>query len=182
MGADEAGTLARLQAVRSDVFYPTVSAHSGRIIKLMGDGALVEFASVVDAVACALEIQRLMKEPSSSGPEDQAIQFRIGVNVGDVIVEGDDIYGDGVNIAARIEALADPGSVYVSRSAAEEVRDKLPARLEPRGERRVKNVARPVEIFLVTELGDESPPDAAATGLCALRPLAARERPRPRAL
>ena len=121
----------------------------------MGDGALVEFASVVDAVACALEIQRLVRGRNSFDPEDQSIQFRIGVNVGDVIVEGDDIYGDGVNIAARIEALAEPGSVYISRAAADEVRDKLPVRLEPRGERRVKNVARPIEVFSVSTLGFE---------------------------
>ncbi len=147
MGVDEAGTLARLQDVRSEIIDPTISAHSGRTIKLMGDGALVEFASVVDAVACALEIQKSVRDRNSVGPEHQSIQFRIGINVGDVIVDGDDIYGDGVNVAARIEALADPGAVYLARAAADEVRDKLPIRLEPRGERRVKNVARPIEVF-----------------------------------
>ena len=147
MGVDEAGTLARLQHIRSEIFDPTIAAYSGRTIKLMGDGALLEFASVVDAVACALEIQKLVRERNSVGPEHRSIQFRIGINVGDVIVDGDDIHGDGVNVAARIEALADPGSVYLARAAADEVRDKLPIKLEPRGERRVKNVARPIEVF-----------------------------------
>ena len=147
MGIDEAGTLARLQHIRSEIIDPTIAAYSGRTIKLMGDGALLEFASVVDAVACALEIQKFVRERNSVGPEHRSIQFRIGINVGDVIVDGDDIYGDGVNVAARIEALADPGSVYLARAAADEVRDKLPITLEPRGERRVKNVARPIEVF-----------------------------------
>jgi class 3 adenylate cyclase len=147
MGADEPGTLARLQDIRSQIIDSTIAAHSGRTIKLMGDGALIEFASVVDAVACALEIQELVRERNSVCPEHQSIQFRIGINVGDVIVDGDDIYGDCVNVAARIEALADPGSVYLARAAADEVRDKLPIQLEPRGERRVKNVARPIEVF-----------------------------------
>ena len=147
MGVDEAGTLARLQHIRSEIIDPTIAAYSGRTIKLMGDGALLEFASVVDAVACALEIQKLVRERNSVGPEHRSVQFRIGINVGDVIVDGDDIYGDGVNVAARIEALADPGSVYLARAAADEVRDKLPINLEPRGERRVKNVARPIEVF-----------------------------------
>ena len=152
MGADETGTLARLQHIRNQVIDPTIAAHSGRTIKLMGDGALLEFASVVDAVACALEIQKLVLEYNCDRPEDRSIQFRIGINVGDVIVDGDDIYGDGVNVAARIEALADPGSVYLARMAADEVRDKLPIRLEPRGERRVKNVVRPIEVFRATAI------------------------------
>ena len=109
MGVDETGTLARLQHIRNQVIDPTIAAHSGRTIKLMGDGALLEFASVVDAVSCALEIQRLVLEYNCDRPEDRSIQFRIGINVGDVIVDGDDIYGDGVNVAARIEALAEPG-------------------------------------------------------------------------
>ena len=147
MGADEAGTLARLNILRRDHIDPTIAAHSGRTIKLMGDGSLVEFASVVDAVGCALQIQDRIREQNEGGLEDDKIQLRIGVNVGDVIVEGDDIYGDGVNVAARIEALADPGGVFMSRSAADEVRGKLPIALEARGFRNVKNIARPVEVF-----------------------------------
>jgi class 3 adenylate cyclase len=149
MGVDEAGTLAYLQELRRELIDPTISAHSGRTIKLIGDGALVEFASIVDAVACALETQKLVGDRNAGRPEDRQIQFRMGINVGDVIVDGDDIYGDGVNVAARIEALADPGSVYIARAAADEVCDKLPVRFEPKGERRVKNVARPIEIFRV---------------------------------
>ena len=149
MGIDEAGTLARLKAMRRDFFDPLITAHSGRTFKLMGDGALVEFASAVDAVTCAIEIQKQVQERNAGGPEDSRIQFRIGINVGDIIVEGDDIYGDGVNVAARIQALADPGGIYISRSAADQVRDKVPIKIETRGEQTVKNIARPVEVFCI---------------------------------
>jgi adenylate cyclase len=149
MGIDEAGTLARLKAMRRDFFDPLIMAHSGRTFKLMGDGALVEFASAVDAVTCAIEIQKQVQERNAGGPEDSRIQFRIGINVGDIIVEGDDIYGDGVNVAARIQALADPGGIYISRGAAEQVRDKVPIKIEARGEQTVKNIARPIEVFCI---------------------------------
>jgi adenylate cyclase len=149
MGIDEAGTLARLKAMRRDLFDPLTAAHSGRIFKLMGDGALVEFASAVDAVTCAIEIQKQVRERNASSPEDSRIQFRIGINVGDIIVDGDDIYGDGVNVAARIQALADPGGVYISRGAADQVRDKVPIKIETRGEQTVKNIARPIEVFCI---------------------------------
>jgi adenylate cyclase len=149
MGIDEAGTLARLKAMRRDFFDPLITAHSGRTFKLMGDGALVEFGSAVDAVTCAIEIQKQVQERNAGGPEDSRIQFRIGINVGDIIVEGDDIYGDGVNVAARIQALADPGGIYISRGAAEQVRDKVPIKIETRGEQTVKNIARPVEVFCI---------------------------------
>jgi adenylate cyclase len=114
MGVDEAGTLARLKALRKDVFDPRIAEHGGRIVKLMGDGTLVEFPSVVDAVRCAAEIQRAMTARSAEMPEDQRIVLRIGVNLGDVIVDGEDIYGDGVNVAARLEGLAEPGGLCVS--------------------------------------------------------------------
>jgi adenylate cyclase len=149
MGIDEAGTLARLKAMRRDLFDPLTAAHSGRIFKLMGDGALVEFASAVDAVTCAIEIQKQVRERNAGSPEDSRIQFRIGINVGDIIVDGDDIYGDGVNVAARIQALADPGGVYISRGAADQVRDKVPIKIETRGEQTVKNIARPIEVFCI---------------------------------
>jgi TolB-like protein/class 3 adenylate cyclase len=149
MGIDEAGTLARLKAMRRDFFDPLITAHSGRTFKLMGDGALVEFGSAVDAVTCAIEIQKQVQERNAGGPEDSRIQFRIGINVGDIIVEGDDIYGDGVNVAARIQALADPGGIYISRGAAEQVRDKVPIKIETRGEQTVKNIARPIEVFCI---------------------------------
>ena len=127
MGIDEAGTLARLKAMRRDIIDPLVSAYSGRTFKLMGDGALVEFASAVDAVTCAIEVQKQVRERNSGSPEDSRIQFRIGINVGDIIVDGEDIYGDGVNVAARIQALADPGGIYISRGAAEQVRGRRQA-------------------------------------------------------
>ena len=161
MGIDEVGTLARLKAMRRDLIDPAIAAHSGRTIKLMGDGSLVEFASVIDAVTCAFEIQNLVHEHNGDRPDDEKIQFRMGVNVGDVIVDGDDIYGDGVNIAARIEALADPGGIFIARVAADEVRDKLPIRLESRGERSVRNIARPIEVFSITAEG----PGAASTAV-----------------
>ncbi|HUK61448.1 MAG TPA: adenylate/guanylate cyclase domain-containing protein [Stellaceae bacterium] len=149
MGADEAGTLGRLKALRRDVIDPMIAAHSGRTVKLIGDGTLVEFASAVDAVSCAIEVQKRVREGEAARSNDSRIELRIGINVGDVIVDGDDIYGDGVNVAARIEALAEPGGIYVSRSAADQVRDKLPFKLEPRGEQTVKNIARPIEVFQV---------------------------------
>ena len=149
MGIDEAGTLARLKAMRRDLFNPLIAAHSGRTFKLMGDGALIEFGSAVDAVTCAIEVQKKVQERNAGSPEDARIQFRIGINVGDVIVDGDDIYGDGVNVAARIQALADPGGIYISRSAADQVRDKVPIKIETRGEQTVKNIARPIEVFCI---------------------------------
>ena len=149
MGADEAGTLARLNALRRDLIDPTVAKHSGRTFKLIGDGSLVEFASAVDAVSCALEIQDLIGKSNEDPFVEKKIELRMGVNIGDVLVDGDDIYGDGVNIAARIESLADPGGVFLSRSAADAVRGKLPVRLENRGHRSVKNIAQPVEVLLV---------------------------------
>ncbi len=149
MGMDEAGTLSRLKELRRDLVDPLIAAHSGRIVKLMGDGALVEFASAVDAVTCAIEIQKQVRERNAGSPEDSWIQFRIGINVGDIIVDGDDIYGDGVNVAARIQALADPGGIYISRGAAEQVRDKVPIKIETRGEQTVKNIARPIEVFCI---------------------------------
>jgi adenylate cyclase len=149
MGLDETGTLNRLKAMRRDLVDPQIAAHAGRMVKLMGDGALVEFASAVDAVTCAIEIQKQVREHNTPVPQDQRIEFRIGINVGDIIVEGDDIYGDGVNVAARIQALADPGGVYISRAAADQVRDKVPIKIETRGEQTVKNIARPVEVFCI---------------------------------
>src|SRR5208283_878310 len=149
MGMDEAGTLSRLKELRRDLVDPLIAGHSGRIVKLMGDGALVEFASAVDAVTCAIEIHKQVRERNAGSPEDSWIQFRIGINVGDIIVDGDDIYGDGVNVAARIQALADPGGIYISRAAAEQVRDKVPIKIETRGEQTVKNIARPIEVFCI---------------------------------
>jgi TolB-like protein/class 3 adenylate cyclase/Tfp pilus assembly protein PilF len=149
MGRDEERTLTRLKTMRREMVDPQIAAHSGRMVKLMGDGALIEFASAVDAVTCAIEIQKQVREHNTAIPEDERIEFRIGINVGDVIVDADDIYGDGVNVAARIQALADPGGIYISRSAADQVRDKVPIIIETRGEQSVKNIARPIEVFCI---------------------------------
>ena len=149
MGADEEGTHARLKAHRRDLIDPAITAHRGHIIKLTGDGALVEFGSVVDAVGCALWIQRGMTLRNSEVPEEHRIQFRIGINLGDVIVEPDDIYGDGVNVAARLEALAEPGGICISRLVQESVRGKLDVTFDDLGEQPLKNIAEPVRVYRV---------------------------------
>ena len=150
MAADETGMLGRLKDLRRDVIDPIIAAHSGRIVKLMGDGALVEFASVVDAVTCSVEVQKAVSADQAGAPDDERLELRIGINLGDIIVEGDDIYGDGVNVAARIEALATSGGVCISRSARDQVRDKLDFKLEDLGEVEVKNIPRPIRVFRVS--------------------------------
>ena len=147
MGLDEAGTLSRLNALRRELVDPTIAAHAGRIVKLMGDGALVEFASAVDAVACAIEIQRQLRERDADGSEANPIQFRIGINVGDIIIEGEDILGDGVNIAARIEGIAEPGGISISEDAWRQVQGKVAANFVDAGEQSLKNIARPVRVY-----------------------------------
>ncbi len=159
MEADEAGTLDRLKAIRREVIDPAIDRYDGRMVKLMGDGALVEFASAVDAVTCALDIQRAVYERGDQGPGATPIRFRVGINIGDIIVDGEDIYGDGVNVAARLEGLTPPGEVYISRAAADQVRDKAPIRLESRGEHALKNIARPVEVFQATDADRPPPPN-----------------------
>ncbi|HKG72742.1 MAG TPA: tetratricopeptide repeat protein [Aestuariivirgaceae bacterium] len=149
MGEDEVGTLARLKTCRRDVVDPAIQMYHGRIIKLMGDGALVEFASVVDAVQCAATIQRSMSKYDQGVPEAQHIRFRIGVNLGDIIVEDDDIHGDGVNIAARLEALAEPGGICISGMAFDHARHKADVGFANAGEQRLKNIADPVRIYRV---------------------------------
>src|ERR1700746_3513697 len=155
MEIDEAGTLARLKAMRRDLFDPLIAAYSGRTFQLIGDGALVEFGSAVDAVTCAIEVQKKVQERNAGSSEDARIEFRIGINVGDVIIDGDDIYGDGVNVAARLEALAAPGGICVSRVVRDQVRDKLDFSFEDMGEQQVKNIARPVRVHRVA-MGFES--------------------------
>jgi len=149
MGADEEGTLERLKALRRELVDRKIAEHHGRIVKTTGDGMLVEFASVVDAVRCAVEVQQAMPERNTGVAADNRIELRIGINLGDVIVESDDLYGDGVNIAARIEALADAGGVFVSNTVHDQVRDRLPFAFEDLGEQRVKNIARPVRVYRV---------------------------------
>lgn len=157
MGEDEEGTLAALTIHRKDLIEPTITEFSGRVVKLMGDGILVEFASAVDAVNCAVAIQAAMASRNDTVPEDKQISFRIGINVGDVIVDGDDIYGDGVNVAARLEALADSGGVCISRTVRDQIRDKLNYTLDDLGEIEVKNIARPVRAFRVSLDPNASP-------------------------
>ena len=149
MGVDEAGTLTELQHHRDELFSPKASQHRGRTVKLMGDGTLMEFASVVDAVTFAVDLQIAMSERNEDVPEDRQIVYRIGINLGDIVHQDDDIYGDGVNVAARLEALADPGGIAISRSARDQVRDKLDLTLDDQGEIEVKNIARPVRVFRV---------------------------------
>jgi len=147
MGEDEEGTHARLRAHLSELVDPKIKEHRGRTVKNTGDGLLAEFPSVVDAVRCAVEVQRGMVDRNAETPEEERIRFRIGVNLGDVIAENDDIYGDGVNIAARLEGLAEPGGVFISRMVRDQIRDKLPYLFEDRGEQSVKNIARPVRVY-----------------------------------
>jgi adenylate cyclase len=158
MERDEAGTFARLKARRKELFEPEVKRHHGRIFKLMGDGLLAEFGSVIDAVECAVAMQRGLAERNASVNEAERIDVRIGVNLGEVIVEGNDRYGEGVNIAARLEQLAKPGDVYVSGKVAKEVEKKLAFGFVPMGEQKVKNLAEPVAVYRVKFEGAVSSP------------------------
>jgi TolB-like protein/class 3 adenylate cyclase/Tfp pilus assembly protein PilF len=147
MGADEEGTHERLKAHLRQLVDPKIREHRGHIVKNTGDGMLVEFASVVDAVRCAAEMQRGMIDREPEVPDERRIRFRIGINLGDVIADGDDIFGDGVNVAARLETLAETGGICVSRVVRDQIRDKLPYPFEDRGEQNVKNIARPVRVY-----------------------------------
>jgi TolB-like protein/class 3 adenylate cyclase len=147
MGVDEEGTHQRLRAHLRELVNPKITEHRGRVVKNTGDGFLAEFPSVVEAVRCAAELQRGMANRNAETPEDKRITFRVGINLGDVIAEPDDIYGDGVNVAARLEALAEPGGVCISRVVRDQIRDKLPYPFEDRGEQSVKNIARSVRVF-----------------------------------
>jgi len=172
MGIDEAGTLSRLNAVRRDLIDPTIAAHSGRIVKLMGDGALVEFASAVNAIACAVEIQKRLTERNATAAEAEAIKFRIGVHVGDIIIEGDDIFGDGVNIAARIEGVAEPGGISISEDAWRQVQGKVAASFVDAGEHSLKNIARPLRVYRLDLV-----PKAASASAVPRPPLALPDKP-----
>jgi len=169
MASDEEGTLRQLKAYRKELVDTKITEHRGRIVKTTGDGALVEFVSVVDAVRCAVDIQRGMAERNTNVPADKRIQFRIGINVGDIIIDGDDIFGDGVNVAARLEALADPGGIMVSSVVHDQVRDKLSFGFEDMGEQTVKNIARPIGVHRVS-LAENVPPIALKSAITADRP------------
>jgi len=165
MGADEEGTHERLRTHLQELVDPKIKEHRGRIVKNTGDGFLAEFASVVDAVRCAVEVQRGISERNAEIPPDQRIEFRIGVNLGDVIAEEHDIFGDGVNVAARLEALAEPGGICVSRVVRDQIRDKLDFAFDDMGEQHVKNITRPVRVYRI-EFGRRPPaPTSAAPAL-----------------
>ena len=149
MGRDDSGTLAALKAHRHELIDPKIAEYGGRIVKTTGDGLLLEFPSVVDAVRCAADVQRGMAERNASVPADQRLDFRIGINLGDIIIDGDDIYGDGVNVAARLQALAEPSEICVSKVVRDQVLDKLSFTFDELGAQRVKNIARPVEVYRV---------------------------------
>jgi adenylate cyclase len=163
MGTDEEGTLAALKAIRRELGDPKIKEHRGRIVKTTGDGLLIEFSSVVDAVRCAVEVQRAMAERNADVPPDRRIELRMGINLGDIIKDGRDIYGDGVNVAARLEALAEPGGICVSRVVRDQVRDKLAFSFEDMGEQQVKNITRPIRVHRVL-LGEKSNRSQRATG------------------
>jgi adenylate cyclase len=149
MGIDEEGTLVRLKAHRKELIDPKIAEHRGRVVKTTGDGVLVEFPSIMDAVRCAIDVQRGMAERNVNEPGATRIEFRVGVNVGDIIIDGNDIYGDGVNIAARLESIAQPGTICLSESSYQQVRDKLDIACEDIGEQSLKNIARPVRAYRV---------------------------------
>ena len=153
MGADEEGTHERLRAHLRELIEPKIAEHRGRVVKNTGDGFLAEFASVVDAVRCAVEVQRGMAERNAARPPEKGIEFRIGINLGDVIAESEDIFGDGVNVAARLEALAEPGGICISRVVRDQVRDKLDYTFEDLGDQQVKNIARPVRVYALLPEG-----------------------------
>ena len=167
MGADEEGTHERLKGHFRKLVEPKIKEHRGRTVKNTGDGMLVEFSSVVDAVRCAVEIQRAMVDRNADLPAGERIELRIGINLGDIIADGRDIYGDGVNIAARLEALAEPGAICISRVVRDQIRDKLTYPFQDMGEQTVKNIARPVRAYLLS-----------AAALAALPPVTASARPR----
>jgi adenylate cyclase len=167
MGADEIGTLRALQAHRRELIDPTIAAHRGRIVKTTGDGLLVEFLSAVEAVACSIAIQREVGSSNADVAEDKRLTFRIGINVGDIISEAGDIFGDGVNVAARLESLCEPGGLCISRTVRDQVRDKLPVTFDDLGEQQVKNIARPVRAFGLTPEAIAAIPELAPNGRAA---------------
>jgi len=158
MGRDESGTLAALKAHLRELIDPKIAEYGGRTVKSMGDGLLLEFPSVVDAVRCAVDVQRGMAERNVDVPDDRQIRFRVGINVGDIIIDGDDIFGDGVNVAARLQTLAEPGGICVSRGVRDQVLDKLSFAFEDLGAQEVKNITRPVEVFRIRDAAADVPP------------------------
>src|SRR5450631_883677 len=165
MGYDEKRTLADLKRFRQTLVDPQIAAHRGRIVKTTGDGMLVEFASVVDAVECADKFQRAMAAHNSDVAADARVEFRIGIHLGDIIIDDNDIFGDGVNIAARLESIAVPGGISISRAVHDQVRDRINVCFDDKGEIALKNIARPVQVFAIsgakTTVSPESKPTLA---------------------
>jgi len=164
MGADEEGTLARLKACRRELMDPEIAEHRGRVVKTTGDGILIEFPSVVDAVRCAMDVQRGMAERNANVTDEQRIEFRVGINLGDIMIDAEDIHGDGVNIAARLESIAEPGGICISDSSYQQVRDKLTIHFEDMGVQQLKNIARPVRVYRVP-IGRSAPRERPALAL-----------------
>src|SRR5215813_10143359 len=157
MEQDEAGTLVALADRRKVILEPLLAKYRGRVVRLMGDGTLAEFASAVDAVQCAVDIQKAMQEANATLPEDRAIVLRVGLNLGDVVVEDGDLYGDGVNVAARLEAMAEPGGIYLSAAIHQQVERLLPFAFRDLGDQALKNISRPVRVYCIAdndEMGD----------------------------
>ena len=176
MGADEEGTHERVQAHLRELVDPKIREHHGRIVKTTGDGVLAEFASVVDAVRCASEMQRAMADRDLDLAEERRLRFRIGVNLGDVIADGGDIYGDGVNIAVRLEGLAAPGGVCISGTVRDHIGDRLPYAFEDMGEQGVKNIARPVRVYALSPEGIADLPTASVSSSTSTSPPVAPQR------
>jgi len=149
MGTDEEGTLAALKAHRRDLVDRKIKKHRGRLIKTTGDGMLVEFASAVDAVRCAVEVQRAMVDRNASVPSEQRIEFRVGINVGDIIEDEGDIFGDGVNVAARLEGIAVRGGICISRQVLDQIEGKLKLQFREQGRQNLKNISRPIEVYAI---------------------------------
>ena len=178
-GADEDRTLARLRALRSDLIDPTISVHHGRIVKRTGDGSVIEFRSVVDAVSCAIEVQHAMVERNAGVAPDKRIEFRIGIHLGDVVEESDgDLMGDGVNIAARLEGIAEPGAICLSEDAYRQVKGRLDLAVTDLGPTQLKNIADPIRVYSL-EVGQPAQAKPAAT-VAAAKSESAATSPKPR--
>src|SRR5215475_1890755 len=177
MGANEEGTLAQLKSIRTALVDPAIAAHRGNIVKTTGDGMLIEFASAVDAVRCAVEIQRSLAEQNTAVPQDQRIEFRIGVHVGDIIFDDDDIFGDGVNIAARLEGIAEPGGVCLSDDAYRQIRGKIEIVCDDLGPQLLKNIAEPMRAWRVRLGGQGTATAQPASPATQAPPLALPEKP-----
>src|SRR4051812_21130691 len=160
MGSDEEGTLAALKSHRRELIDPLITQHQGRIVKTTGDGMLIEFDSVVDGVRCAVVMQQGMEDRNANIPEGERIRFRVGINLGDIIIDEGDIFGDGVNVAARLEALAEPGEICISGAVRDQIGEKLPIGFVNLGDHVVKNIARAVHVYRVNKSAENSLPAA----------------------